>query len=93
MHEHDWAVALSKDISEKDIIIVPTNKTGYPWDFDNSPVELRVSAKYVTNWNLNEWIYPSRYPEKIETGKDLILNLEPMGGTLLRITEFPKGDF
>ena len=66
---------------------------GYPWDYGNSPIKLKVSAKTVTNWELIRWQSLSPFPDKIEIDKDLILTLEPMGGTLLRITEFPKGDF
>ena len=73
--------------------IIKTNNTGYPWDYGNAPIKLEVKAKTVTNWGLKRWSSLSPFPEIVETEKDKTLELEPMGGTLLRITEFPKADF
>ncbi|MFI3270280.1 MAG: beta-L-arabinofuranosidase domain-containing protein [Rikenellaceae bacterium] len=65
----------------------------YVWERGAAPVKLRVKAKAVKNWRLKEWTYTDEYPEKVETEDDVVtLTLEPIGGTILRITDFPKLD-
>ncbi|GAA4237301.1 glycoside hydrolase family 127 protein [Postechiella marina] len=88
-----WAIALSKDILANNIEVIQTNASGYPWEYNNVPIKLKVKAKHVTNWTLNNWTESAPYPENIITGKDLTIELYPEASTILRITEFPKGNF
>lgn len=89
MHEHNWAVALPRDLKNSDIEVVNTSYKKYPWQLNASPIELKVKGKEVLNWDLERWLSPSNYPETVTTGKNLTLDLQPMGSTLLRITEIP----
>ncbi len=88
-----WAVALDKAISADDIEVIQTHVTGYPWDYGNSPIKLRVKAKKVLNWKLKNWVEPTAYPDKVETGEALEVELVPEATSILRITEFPKARF
>ncbi len=87
-----WAYALSKTLKSSDIQVLRSKKTGYPWDSGNSPVALQVKAREALNWKIEEGATPT-YPDKPELGKDKTLTLVPLGSTILRITEFPRGDF
>ncbi|UZO81530.1 glycoside hydrolase family 127 protein [Aquimarina sp. ERC-38] len=93
LHLHDWAVALSKNLTSKDIEVVRTDHIGYPWEHGNTPIKLKVAAMTVKNWDLIRWSSLAPFPEIIETKDKINLELEPMGSTLLRLTEFPKAEF
>ncbi len=93
LHLHDWAFALSKDLKAEDIEVVESGKIGYPWDETMSPIVLKVNARAVKNWGYIDWLTPAAFPEQIDLGDEKTLYLQPMGSTLLRIAEFPKGDF
>lgn len=87
---HTWAYSLAKDITSGDIEIVETDITGYPWDYGRTPVKLKIPARAVNNWKLESFVSLTKFPDELELEeKTDTLTLEPMGGTLLRITEFP----
>ncbi len=87
-----WAYALPKTLKSSDIKVLRSKKTGYPWDSGNSPVALQVKAREALNWKLEEGA-TSNYPDKLELGDEATLTLVPLGSTILRVTEFPQGDF
>ena len=83
-----WAYAID---TTQPIEIVRGDGKFYPWDIDGSPIELKVKARAVSNWKLRDWTYNSEYPTDLKTSDtEEVLILKPMGGTLLRITDFPK---
>ncbi len=91
---HHWAYAVHQDLSSSDVEIVRTGHKGYPWDYSGSPVKLKVPARHVKNWKLKDYVSLTNFPQVPELSEQTdTLLLEPMGGTLLRITEFPKGNW
>ena len=86
-----WSYALSANLKPELIKVVKTKVEGYPWD--NPPIKLKVPARYVKNWKLRQHQEVPPFPETLELGNNAVLTLQPLGSTLLRITEFPKGDF
>ncbi|TYA74628.1 beta-L-arabinofuranosidase domain-containing protein [Seonamhaeicola marinus] len=93
IRDSGWALALSASLTEKDIEVVKTKTDGYPWDIGNSPITLKVMAKKVTNWHLKNWVESTSYPDAVETGEAVTVELSPEATTILRITEFPKANF
>lgn len=89
-----WAYSLPQDITGSDIEVIKTDISGYPWDYGNTPVKLKAPARAVNNWKLKDFVSLTNFPDDldIEEKTDTLI-LEPMGGTLLRITEFPKGNW
>ncbi len=91
----DWAFALSANISSDDIKVIFKDYEGYPWEVGNSPIKLEVKARAVSDWNLKNNVSVSEIPSIVELKEapETTLMLEPMGSTLLRITEFPTAKF
>ncbi|WP_298537054.1 beta-L-arabinofuranosidase domain-containing protein [uncultured Algibacter sp.] len=87
----NWAFALPESISENEIQVVKEKTEGYPWDYGNSPIKLKVNARSISNWKLKNNVSLSKIPENVELKDEpnQMLILEPMGATYLRITEFP----
>lgn len=82
-----WAYAL---VTDEDIQIVETPQSGYVWDIGASPLKLEVKAQAVKNWKLRDWTYATEYPTELELDDEVVtLTLEPIGGTVIRITDFP----
>ncbi len=84
-----WTYAL---LTNQDIEVVHnTTDQGYVWDIGSSPIQLKVKARAVKNWKLKDWTYCTEYPTDLELGDEVeTLTLEPIGCTLLRVTDFPK---
>ena len=90
-YPHNWAYSLSANLKSSDIEIIESGNSSYPWDYGNAPVKLKVTALPVKNWKLKDNVAASEFPKKLELGENAdTLILEPMGTTLLRITEFPQ---
>ena len=86
----DWNFGLSKTLAASDVQVVETASAAYPWDEHASPLRLRVKAKRVGNWAIGEKPYTPAFPkEPTTTGEERVIELEPMGGTRLRVTDFP----
>ena len=87
----NWAFALPDDLTSEDIEVIRTPASGYPWDYGNSPLKLTVTGYPVANWKLRDNVGIAEIPAdpKLQDGGERTLVLEPLGGTLLRITEFP----
>ncbi len=86
----NWAVGLPSTLKAEDIEVVENKSYGYPWDENNSPVRLRVKGRKVTNWALNKYIESTAYPQNVECGDEVTLELVPTSSAILKITEFPK---
>ncbi|MDF7822749.1 glycoside hydrolase family 127 protein [Pontiellaceae bacterium B12227] len=86
-----WSYALSANLKPEQIKVIKTPIDGYPWE--NPPIKLKVPGRYVKNWKLSHHQEIPEFPETLETKNKASLTLQPLGSTLLRITEFPKGDF
>ncbi|MCE5277121.1 MAG: beta-L-arabinofuranosidase domain-containing protein [Planctomycetaceae bacterium] len=90
----EWNYALPADLTPEQVDVVRRPKKGSPWDEDNSPLVLRVSGRRVVNWTLREGLYTPPIPDTLDLdGRPELLHLVPQASTLLRITEFPRGDF
>lgn len=93
-YPNNWAFSISKHIQYSDVEIIETEQRYYPWDYGKSPLKLKVSARPVKNWKLKDNVAASVFPDSLELEmENKTLILEPMGATLLRISEFPMGDF
>ena len=91
---HAWAYSLPQDITSSDIEIVKTDRTGYPRDYGNTHLILKTATRAVKNWKLNDFVSLAKFQEELNLKeKTDTLTLKPMGSTLLRITEFPIGDW
>jgi uncharacterized protein len=90
-----WNYALSEHLRPDDIKVVLRRTQCYPWDTGKSPIRLELgTARRVTNWTLKHHVVVTDIPERLEiAGKTKVLQLEPLGSTLLRITVFAKGDY
>ena len=98
-----WAYALSSTLTPDDITVIQSPTQGYPWDAGQSPIQINVPARKVTNWalgqgdqawGLNKAAIATDFPTPLEVESAQVeLTLEPSGATLLRTTLFPKGDF
>ena len=86
----DWNFGLSQAVTAKDVQVVQTASAAYPWDEHASPLRLSVKAKRIGNWAIGEKPYTPAFPkEPTATGEERVIELEPMGGTQLRVTNFP----
>jgi len=85
-----WQYAVSPDISNKDLSLAVRCSNDYPWDYNYSGLTITMTAFKVKNWRLEDFTRLGKYPETIEKGEAVSLNLIPMGCTLLRMTDFPK---
>ena len=86
-----WNYALPATLSASQVQVVTRPPAGYPWDAGASPVVLRVSGRTATNWTLGDKPYTPDIPEHVTTtGDEHLLELVPLGSTLLRVTEFPR---
>jgi len=72
--------------------VVRNNVTGYPWNLENTPIEIKAKGKRIKEWTLyNGMAGPLPYSpqSQIETSQEEDITLVPYGCTTLRITEFP----
>lgn len=83
-----WAYGLSKDSEVK---LIKNDQAGaYPWDEHQSPWFIQVKTKEIKNWKLEDCTLFRSYPEQPKTiGEWQEVTLEPLGSTMLRLTDFP----
>ncbi|MBN7812584.1 glycoside hydrolase family 127 protein [Algoriphagus sp. H41] len=95
----DWNFALSQSDLENLEDVVGIKETewdgSYPWNLENAPVELHLSAVQLPEWTLVNGApqLPEKAFSKISKeeweGRKKTVTLIPYGCTTLRITEFP----
>jgi len=95
----DWNYALSKNSLadlENSIELVENEWDGsYPWNLENSPIELRMMGVHLPEWKTVKSApqLPDSFTGKISetelTRRQKTITLVPYGCTTLRITEFP----
>jgi hypothetical protein len=87
---NSWQYALAADLTGDAVELIVSGSQGYPWDVGESPIKIRVPARKVKDWQLDGWTHIVDFPDELELGENVAIELEPMGATLLRMTEFPK---
>ena len=83
-----WNYAL-KDCSPDEIEIVRRDTDGFPFDEGESPLVLRVKACTAEGWELKDGQLTPALPETVTRGEDAVLELSPLGSTVLRLSIFP----
>ena len=83
-----WNYAL-KDCSPDEIEIVRRDTDGFPFDEGQSPLVLRVKACTAEGWELKDGQLTPSLPETVTRGEDAVLELSPLGSTVLRLSIFP----
>ena len=83
-----WNYAL-KDCSPDEIEIVRRDTDGFPFDEGESPILLRVKACTAEGWELKDGQLTPALPETVTRGEDAVLELSPLGSTVLRLSIFP----
>lgn len=83
-----WAYGIAQDAT---VELIKNKETGkYPWDEHSSPWFIKVQTKQIWNWQLEDCTLFRSYPEQPDTKGDWQeMTLEPLGSTLLRLTDFP----
>ena len=84
----EWNYAL-KDCSPDEIEIVRRDTDGFPFDEGESPILLRVKACTAEGWELKDGQLTPSLPETVTRGEDAVLELSPLGSTVLRLSIFP----
>ena len=84
----EWNYAL-KDCSPDEIEIVRRDTDGFPFDEGESPLVLRVKACTAEGWELKDGQLTPALPETVTRGEDAVLELSPLGSTVLRLSIFP----
>lgn len=75
----------------KVIIHSEKQKASYPWNIENAPIEIKMKARLIPNWQLyNEMAGPQPFSFcNSAEGEAKEITLIPYGCTTLRICEFP----
>ena len=87
---------LGDNVKQENVInaftVVKKEFNGYPWNVENSPLEIHTTAKRMKDWVMYQGnAGPLPYSPQHQTGMSGIedIVLIPYGCTTLRITEFP----
>ena len=79
-------------VPEESFRVVERDTSGYPWNLENTPLEIHAKGIRIPTWTLyNEMAGPIPVSGQLpnEAGGEEKIVLVPYGCTTLRITEFP----
>ena len=76
-------------VDTENIEVVNSNDYSNIWNPETTPVRLKVKAVTVTNWQLYRDNFTPYMPSVIRKGEDKVIELVPVGTTVLRMTVFP----
>lgn len=79
-------------VPEESFRVVERDTSGYPWNLENTPLEIHAKGVRIPTWTLyNEMAGPIPVSGQLpnEAGGEEKIVLVPYGCTTLRITEFP----
>ena len=76
-------------VDTENIEVVNSNDYSNIWNPETTPVRLKVKAVTVTNWQLYRDNFTPYMPSVIRKGEAKVIELVPVGTTVLRMTVFP----
>ncbi len=76
-------------VDAENIEVVNSNDYSNIWNPEMTPVRLKVKAVTVTNWQLYRDNFTPYMPSVIRKGEEKVIELVPVGTTVLRMTVFP----
>lgn len=76
-------------VDTENIEVVNSNDYSNIWNPEMTPVRLKVKAVTVTNWQLYRDNFTPYMPSVIRKGEEKVIELVPVGTTVLRMTVFP----
>lgn len=76
-------------VDTENIEVVNSNDYSNIWNPEMTPVRLKVKAVTVTNWQLYKDNFTPYMPSVIRKGEEKVIELVPVGTTVLRMTVFP----
>ena len=76
-------------VDTENIEVVNSNDYSNIWNPETTPVRLKVKAVTVTNWQLYRDNITPYMPSVIRKGEEKVIELVPVGTTVLRMTVFP----
>lgn len=76
-------------VDTENIKVVNSNDYSNIWNPETTPVRLKVKAVTVTNWQLYRDNFTPYMPSVIRKGEEKVIELVPVGTTVLRMTVFP----
>jgi len=91
----DWNYALLQEdlnqLSEAVEVVEKAWNGEYPWNLENTPIELRMRGVQIPDWKLvnSTPVFPAWWGGRSEEVALTEITLVPYGCTTLRITEFP----
>lgn len=76
-------------VDTENIEVVNSNDYSNLWNPETTPIRLKVKAVTVTNWQLYRDNFTPYMPSVIRKGEEKVIELVPVGTTVLRMTVFP----
>ena len=76
-------------VDTENIEVVNSNDYSNIWNPETTPVRLKVKAVTVTNWQRYRDNFTPYMPSVIRKGEEKVIELVPVGTTVLRMTVFP----
>ena len=84
-------VSYEQEELEKEIEVIQNPMVPNPWEVGAAPVQLRVPARQISDWELEEGVRTPRLPSPVLPSGDVkMITLVPQGSTCIRLTVFPE---